>query len=168
MRKEFQDIMNNQQPYEFVFREDQYFFETDNKIKYRIEIKDGSSYFIDFKPYLSVFELSIDLDSDIVDSSAPYDSRTESTINQILINFFKEHSNCLIYVCDSADNRHHARNRKFNAWFNKFNNGSLEKHDINFETEGIEMLFSLILHQKNPFREEIVKLFYQQPQLYGK
>lgn len=156
------------QPYEFSLREDQYFFETDNKVKYRIEIKDGSSYFIDFKPYLSVFELSIDLDSDAIDASVPYDARTQLTINQILIDFFNEHSNCLIYVCDSADGRHQARNRKFNSWFSKFNDGHLEKHDINLELEDTEMLFSLILHQSNPFREEVVKLFYQQPQLYGK
>jgi hypothetical protein len=160
--------MRTLQPYEFVYQEDQYFFETNNGIKYRIEIKDGSSYFIDFKPFLSVFELSIDLDNDVVDSSAPYDSRTESTIIHILLDFFTNHSNCLIYVCDSADGRHYGRNRKFNSWFNKFNDGTLEKHDINFEVEDSEMLFSLILHQNNPFREEIIKLFYEQPKLYGK
>jgi hypothetical protein len=168
LKRAFQDIMSIQQPYKFILREDQYFFETENGIKYRVEIKDGSCYFIDFKPYLSVFELSIDLDSDLVNSLAPYDARTELTIIQILMDFFKEHSNCIIYVCDSADGRHHARNRKFNSWFNRYSDGSIEKHDINFEIEDSEMLFSLILHQNNPFKEEIVKLFYQQPQLYGK
>jgi Family of unknown function (DUF6169) len=160
--------MKTHQPYKFTFHLDKYFFETDNGIQYRIEIKDGSAYFIDFKPYLSVFELSIDLDNDAIDSLAPYDSRTESTIAHILIDFFKENSNCLIYVCDSADGRHHGRNRKFNSWFNKFNDGTLEKHDINFEMDEMEMLFSLILHQNNPFKEELIKLFYDQPRLYGK
>jgi Family of unknown function (DUF6169) len=168
VKRAFQDIMSIQQPYKFILREDQYFFETENGIKYRVEIKDGSSYFIDFKPYLSVFELSIDLDSDLVNSLAPYDARTELTIIQILMDFFKEHSNCIIYVCDSADGRHHARNRKFNSWFNRYNDGSIEKYDINFEVEDSEMLFSLILHHNNPFKEEIIKLFYQQPKLYGK
>jgi hypothetical protein len=159
--------MSIHQPYSFILSDDQYFFETENYVKYRVEIKDGSAYFIDLKPYLSVFELSIDLDSDS-NAGAPYDARTELTIIQILLDFLKEHSNCIIYVCDSADGRHYARNRKFNAWFNKFNDGTIEKHDINFEIEDSEMLFSLILHQENPFREEIVSLFYQQPQLYGK
>jgi hypothetical protein len=54
----FQDIMSIQQPYSFILRDDQYFFETENKIKYRVEIKDGSAYFIDFKPYLSVSSLT--------------------------------------------------------------------------------------------------------------
>ncbi len=39
---------------------------------------------------------------------------------------------------------------------------SLEKHDSDFEIEGIDFLTSLLIHQNNPFKKIIIDLFLSQ------
>jgi Family of unknown function (DUF6169) len=160
--------MTMQQPYNYIIRNNEYIFVTDYGIQYSIEIEDGSSYFFSFKPYLSVYELSIDIANVEQVIFAPYDRRVELTILAILKTFFQDHSNSIIYVCDSIDRRHHARNRKFDSWFQRNNDGTLEKYDVEFSTENMEILASLIVHVNNPFKDELVQLFLAQPDEYDK
>ena len=160
--------MTTLQPYNYTIRNNEYIFVTDYGIQYSIEIEDGSSYFISFKPYLTVYELSIDIVNVEQVISAPYDRRTELTILAIVKIFLQDHTNSVIYVCDSVDKRHRARNRKFDSWFQRNNDGTLEKYDVDFSTEGIEILASLIVHIDNPFKEELVQLFLEQPDGYDK
>jgi hypothetical protein len=160
--------MTTLQPYNYTIRNNEYVFVTDYGIQYSIKIEDGSSYFVTFKPYLSVYELSIDIVNVEQVLFAPFDHRTELTILTIVKLFFQEHTNSIIYVCDSIDRRHYARSRKFDSWFQRNNDGSLEKYDVDFSTEGMEILASLIVHIDNPFKEELVELFYQQPGEYDK
>ena len=149
-------------------KENEYVFVTNYGIQYSIEIEDGSSYFLSFKPYLSVYELSIDISNVEQVLFAPYDRRTEVTILSIVKAFFQDHTNSIIYVCDSVDGKHRARNRKFDMWFSRNNDGTLEKYDLDFSTEGMEILASLIVHIDNPFKEELIQLFFQQPNEYDK
>ncbi len=160
--------MTTPQPYNYIIRNNEYVFVTDYGIQYSIEIEDGSSYFLSFKPYLSVYELSIDIANVEQVIFAPYDRRVEHTILAILKTFFQDHSNSIIYVCDSIDRRHHARNHKFDSWFQRNNDGMLEKYDVEFSTEDMEILASLIVHVNNPFKEELVQLFLAQPNEYDK
>ena len=156
------------QPYNYVVRNNEYIFVTDYGIQYSIEIEDGSAYFVSFKPYLSIYELSIDIINVEQTLFAPFDRRTEITIFAILKVFFRDKTNSIIYVCDSVDGRHRGRSRKFDAWFQRNNDGSLEKYNVDFITEGIEILASLIVHTDNALKNELIELFLQQPSEYDK
>jgi Family of unknown function (DUF6169) len=155
-------------PYNYKQQGSTYRFDTDNGVYYSVDFTDGAVYFFDLPAYIPIFEFSIKvlhLGSNI---TPPKDERIEPTIVAILIHFFQENSNSLIYVCDNLDKKHHARHRKFSSWFSKQNVSYLEKFDTSFTLEDIEILASLILHHDNPFKRELIKYFFGQQKFYEK
>ena len=155
-------------PYSFTNQENIFHFTTDNGIYYNIEFSDASYYFVNFPSYLSVYEFNIKVIQIGEPIAPPQDKKVELTIVSILETFFTTHTNSILYICDNTDQRHHARNRKFDSWFKNSNNTNLEKHDNHFFIESIEIFSSLILHVANPFKQELINLFMNQPNELGK
>lgn len=160
--------MSIPQPYDVKFQDNTYKFTTEKGIFYNVSFTDGSFYFNNIEPYIPVFELAIKFISLGDHLTPPQDSRTEITIISIVQSFLTEHTNSIIYTCDNIDNRHYARNRKFNMWFNRYQTSELEKYDSSFDVEGSEILASLILHTQNPFKEKLIKVFVEQVNEYRK
>lgn len=90
----------------------------------------------------------------------PYDRRIEATIVEILNSFFSDNKNSLIYVCDNLDNRQYVRYRKFDIWFNRNKSELLEKYDVDFSFQDMQIFTSLIVHVHNPEKDVIVGLFF--------
>ena len=70
--------------------------------------------------------------------------------------------NTVIYICQNLDNRHYARKRKFDSWFQQNTNTNLEKYDMAVEYDTMVYLTSLIIHQNNSHKEELIELFLDQ------
>jgi Family of unknown function (DUF6169) len=160
--------MSIPQPYEVNYQDKSYKFTTDNGIFYNISFSDGSFYFANIEPHIPIYELAIKFISLGDYLSPPQDRRAEITIIDIILTFLSDHTNSIIYTCDNIDNRHHARNRKFNIWFNKHQSTDLEKYDSSFVVENTEILASLIVHSQNPFKEALIKVFVEQVNEYRK
>ncbi len=152
--------MSTQQPYKFTQFDKKYSFRTDNSVVYSIEFTDGSMYFHDLPQNIPVFELNIKVLNVVDIIVQPYDKRVEYTVVAILSTFFNENKNSLIYVCDNLDNRHEGRYRKFDIWFKRNKNTMIEKYDVNFTTQGLQILASLIVHVENPNKELLVNSFF--------
>ena len=75
--------------------------------------------------------------------------------------FLSEKENSVIYICDDSDNRHNARKRKYDGWFNKNDNNKFEKFDLDIKVEDSENLSSLIVPRKNPNKEALTNLFFE-------
>jgi hypothetical protein len=73
--------------------------------------------------------------------------------------FFENRENVVVYVCDSLDDRHLARKRKFDSWFWRYNDGSLIKEDDVAMVEGVEIYNSMIIHKMNAKLNEIIIAF---------
>lgn len=84
------------------------------------------------------------------------DERIGVTVLEIFSLFFSKELNVAVYVCDSLDNRHLARKRKFDTWFWKYNDGTLLKEDDVAVVDGIEIYNSMIIHKKNKHLGEII------------
>ncbi|NJN33353.1 MAG: hypothetical protein HC817_02955 [Saprospiraceae bacterium] len=148
------------QPYKFKQLDNKYSFITDNSIVYSVDFTDGSIYFYNLPPNIPVFELNIKVRNAVESNGQPYDKRMEVTIAAILSTFFKDNMNSLIYVCDNLDNRQKGRFRKFESWFKRSDNTQLEKYDVNFTTQDMQILASLIIHIENPHKDLLVNLFF--------
>ena len=147
-------------PYSFTNKNNKYIFRTDNSVAYSIEFTDGVHYFLNLPPHIPVFEFNIKV-LNVVDSiGQPYDERIEATIVEILTTFFSYNKNSLIYVCDNLDNRQRVRYRKFDMWFKKNKTALIEKYDIDFSVQDIQILASLIVHAENPDKDLLVTLFF--------
>ena len=160
--------MSIPQPYEVNYQDKTYKFTTDNGIFYNISFSDGSFYFTNIEPHIPVYELAIKFISLGDHLSPPPDKRAEITIIDIVQSFLSDHTNSIIYTCDNIDNRHYARNRKFNIWFNRYKSSDLEKYDSSFVVENTQILASLIVHAHNPFKEAVIKVFVEQVNEYQK
>jgi hypothetical protein len=97
----------------------------------------------------NIYSFNIDVvDGDV--TLAGEDERIGITIVEVFRKFFVRRENVAVYVCDSADERHLARKRKFDFWFWKYNDGSIIKEDGVAVVEGTEILNSLLVHRNNP------------------
>lgn len=125
----------NRNPYDFEYIKDihhSYIFETSNEIIYQVKFK-STPYLFGNHPDLEqeVFELVIDVVHSLI-ARLPLDARIPATIAAICQDFFSDKERILLYICETADARHLARVRKFDAWFREFNNASFLKIDVNF------------------------------------
>ena len=135
-------------------------FETSNEVVYQIRFK-PTPYFFRHHPDLGqeVFELVVD----VVFSSTtkiPLDPRISATVAAVCQDFFADKERILLYICETADARHLARVRKFDAWFREFNDFHFLKIDTNFpDTNGITYYVSLIFRLGHPHRHTIIDEF---------
>jgi hypothetical protein len=119
-----------------------YTFDTDNIISYDIR----------FKPCDYIFEGRLD-----------FHVRIFSDFHQL------NNGKVIIFICDSSDRRQEARRRKFNQWVELFKGSEFVK----FDTEIIDPIGpiyhnSIILRTDNPYRDQIMKSFFDLADDYEK
>lgn len=136
-----------------------YQFITDAGITYSIYFLDYSYMFANY-PELSdnVYSFNIDVLEGDPDMSIT-DERIGLTVVEAFKVFFSRIENVIVYVCDSSDERHLSRKRKFDFWFWKYNDGSIIKEDGVAVVEDMEILNSLLVHRNNPHCAEIIFAF---------
>ena len=96
-----------------------YEFVTAQGIKYAIYFLDYTYMFDDY-PHLadSIFMFNIDVVSGIPDETI-LDDKIGYTVLQVFKSFFEKIENVAVYICDSLDERHLARKRKFDMSYKK-------------------------------------------------
>ncbi len=150
--------------YEFRFiggSKNSYTFQTINQVTYEIVFK-PTPYLFGESAIFSYFtyEFSIILVNNPMDREPPVDLKIPPTIAAIFTDFFNNAADTVvIYICDSSDGRQVFRKRKFDRWFEHYKY-SFIKIDSSFdEADGTHYPVSLILKERNPFRNEICAQF---------
>jgi hypothetical protein len=87
------------------------------------------------------------------------DEKIALTVVAIFKSFFSARNNVAIYICDSADERHLARKKKFDFWFWKYNDGSIIKEDGIAVIADFEIYNSLLVHKQNKLADKIIEAF---------
>lgn len=152
--------------YPFLFEggfQNLYTFDTENVISYDIRFKPCDYIFegrLDF--HVPTFELVIEIAVNETGRNPPLDSKIPFTVARIFSDFHQSNNGkVIIFICDSSDRRQEARRRKFNQWVELFKGSEFVK----FDTEIIDPLGpiyhnSIILRTDNPYREQIMKSFF--------
>ena len=79
---------------------------------------------------------------------------------KICEDFVSTKERILLYICETADSRHLARVRKFDAWFREFNDYHFIKLDANFpDVNDVTYYTSLIFRWDHPQRYLIMDEF---------
>ena len=134
-------------------------FITAQKVKYIAYFLEYVSLFSDYPVFADkIFAFNIDVIEGNADNSIA-DDRIGITIVEVFKLFFKKIENVVVYVCDSADERHLARKRKFDFWFWKYNDGSIVKEDGIAVIDDVEIFNSLLLNRNNPHLTAIIFAF---------
>jgi Family of unknown function (DUF6169) len=147
-------------PYPFTTLSDLSFeFETSQGIFYYAYFIEYGFMFHDY-PELSknIYSFNLDVISGDWKISAS-DDRIGFTVIEIFRLFFSSKENIAVYVCDSSDDRHLSRKRKFDFWFWKFNDGEILKEDGLAVIEGTQVYNSILIHKENNRAAEIFQAF---------
>jgi Family of unknown function (DUF6169) len=109
----------NSYPFDYLGGENNvYFFVTQNNIAYEVKFKPFSYLFKDklFSSY--TYEFVIEVYSNPTGHTPPFDGLMGVTIAAIFDEFYALQTESItIYICDTSDSKHWARQRKFSAWF---------------------------------------------------
>ena len=145
--------INERSPYYVMLSpKDNYIFETERGIHYSISFEEETP-IGGCDSYQFIIEKI-----DKVRSS--HDAKVESTILAILDEFFAEHLDVLLYMCDDSDGREANRNRLFLAWFKK--HAAPERFTIRTASaivEGKGFYAAIIVENRNPLLETIIADF---------
>lgn len=136
--------------------ENSYEFITNQGIQYAVYFLDYSYMFSDY-PLIAdkIYSFNIDVVEGNWDDAST-DEKIGVTIVEIFRLFFERIKNVAVYVCDSTDDRHLARKRKFDWWFWKYSDGTILKEDGIAVIEDVEILNSLLVHKSNPKLTDII------------
>lgn len=147
------ETLNKKSPYQITIAEDGgYDFITSKGIHYTV-------YFDDDQPLggCDTYQFII---QKVEHQRSPHDPKVEQTILTIVDQFFAEHLNVLLYMCDDSDGREANRNRLFLSWFNKFAEpGRFTICAANTVIEGTGFYAAIIVENRNPLLETIIEDF---------
>lgn len=136
-----------------------YEFVTDQGIRYSIYFLDYSCMFHQYPAIAqNIFTFNIEIISGSADEAIA-DDRIGYTVFEVFRIFFQRIENVAVYVCDSLDERHLARKRKFDLWFWKFNDGSILKEDGIAVVDGVLIYNSLLIKKNNTHWPEIIMAY---------
>lgn len=151
--------------YDFEFlggQNNSYVFETIRGIVYEIKFK-PSSYINLFDENISdfIFEFVIEVAINETGKNPPFDTKVSRTIAQIFKEFLLKHDNNIaLYICDSSDGKQELRKRKFDEWYDKYQDNTFAKMNEKLkDSKGNFYLISMILQYKNPRRVQIIDAF---------
>jgi Family of unknown function (DUF6169) len=151
-------------PYIFIKNtaKTQYSFLTNAGIIYRIDFSEIPDLFADYPLFANnVFEFIIALDKSQKNLSPSFDNNVGITIAKIVKDFLDEREKIIVYFCDVKDRRHEARNRRFNFWFNRFNDADFINFTIPIKDTEVDVVYynTIILKQENPYKIQIFEAF---------
>lgn len=166
--------MQNLSSYDFIFiggKNNSYVFKTNIGVIYEVKFKPSKYIFESGFSYSDfTFEFVIDVLQSSGYKSPPLDTKVSATTAEIFIDFFRNEQNIIVYTCETNDAKEYARFRKFNHWFNSFNDGSFKKEDYKLKDNLTNIIYysSIIIKNNNPNKHEILKEFAEVMEQYLK
>ncbi|QIP13053.1 hypothetical protein G8759_10650 [Spirosoma aureum] len=151
--------------YEFIYLggiNNTYIFITSDQVVYELKFKPSSYIFGKQPPFTEfAYEFVIEVAENPLPKLPPPDECIPITLATIFNEFFTLKETVVVYICENADGRANARNRKFNQWFEQSGRAGLSfvKFDYHFGT-GTEFFYtSLIMRIDNPQMADIIISF---------
>ena len=151
--------VNSLAPYQIVFEDGEFRFETDHDIRYAISF-DTEIIEDEIRTYW--FNLS-----NRSGKASPGDKKIRMTIVLLLEEFFRTNPDVLLYICDSANDQQAMRARLFLRWFNAY--GRNEEYYTRTETvkdESEDNYIAIIVRRSHPQFDMVISLFEEEISMF--
>ena len=140
--------------YEFIGgQNNSYSIVTNSDVVYEIKFK-PSNYLLEIEDFENelVFEFVIEVLYKPENVALTLDKLIGPTINKIFNELYSKYKQSVtVYICDSSDGKQYVRKRKFDHWFEEFNDKSFVKFDdLVLDNEQNSFPISFILKKENP------------------
>jgi hypothetical protein len=151
-------------PYNYFLNENPqfYYFITKNEIEYRVAfIVDETFSAISGLDINNIFQIIVEK---VTDKREKLDIQVSVTIQSIIIAFFKNSQNSMLYVCDDKDNKSIKRFKVFNRWYSRSGiESTILKKDnvINCKSNSQNTIIysSLLYHKENRNQKTIIEIY---------
>lgn len=147
-----QAFLSRLAPYTVVLIDDEYCFRTDYGVEYAAAFTPEPS-FGGLPAYW--FDLS-----NRSGKASPNDPKVRETVIRIIIEFFRQNPDIMLYMCDNANDQQAQRNRLFLRWFT---GEEQSKHYVIktavVEDEGMENFIAIIVPRIHPYMNEAIAYF---------
>ncbi|MBP1222477.1 DUF6169 family protein [Flavobacterium sp. 1355] len=152
-------------PYNYSFNDStqSYHFLTKNNIDYRVAFIDDQTFSaVSGIEMQNIYQIIIEK---VEDKREKFDSQVSSTIQSIVLSFFKNSQNAMIYICDDKDDKGKKRFNAFERWYkNCESNGFINKINnviVCYTEEKHWTLYtSLLYHEDNSNKDTIVEVYH--------
>ncbi len=146
------DRLNTVAPYMVIPYHDEYLFRSDYGIEYVVGFKTEDI----FNP-ISAYWFDL---SNRSQKASPNDAKVRETVICIILEFFNENPDIMLYMCDSANDQQAQRNRLFLRWFSgaKQSQKFFIKTDVIVD-EGIENFIAIIVPRNHVYLEQIISRY---------
>ncbi|MFH7013519.1 DUF6169 family protein [Flavobacterium sp. FlaQc-52] len=152
-------------PYNYSFDEitQSYHFKTKNAITYRIAfIVDQTFSAVSGFEMNNIYQIVIEKVEDTIER---LDNQVAATIQAVVLSFFENSQNAMIYICDDKDRKGEKRFNTFERWYKAVATGNpITKINniIVFKIENQEwpLYTSLLYHQDNVNKDTIVEVYH--------
>lgn len=139
-------------PYPVRQEGNEYTFRTVFDIVYSVDFKEEST----FSPIPAYwFDLT-----NRSQKASPSDPKVRETVIRIIVEFFRQNPDIMLYMCDSANDQQAQRNRLFLRWFT----GTEQSKWFSIKTalvldEGVENFIAIIVPRNHPYIDAIMERF---------
>ena len=139
-------------PYPVKYDGEEYTFRTDHDIVYAVDFKEEQS----FAPIPAYW-------FDLTNRShkpSPNDPKVRETVIRIIVEFFRQNPDIMLYMCDNANDQQAQRNRLFLRWFR----GAEQSKLFYIKTavvndEGMENFIAIVVPREHPYLIDIIARF---------
>ena len=147
-------------PYPVKYDGDEYTFRTDHDIVYAVDFKEEDS----FSPIPAYwFDLS-----NRSHRPSPNDPKVRETVIRIIIEFFRQNPDIMLYMCDNANDQQAQRNRLFLRWFK----GAEQSKLFFIKTavvvdEDMENFIAIVVPRQHPYLNDIIVRFDSEIEMFN-
>ena len=147
-------------PYPVKYDGDEYTFRTDHDIVYAVDFKEEDS----FSPIPAYwFDLS-----NRSHRPSPNDPKVRETVIRIIIEFFRQNPDIMLYMCDNANDQQAQRNRLFLRWFK----GAEQSKLFFIKTavvvdEDMENFIAIVVPRQHPYLNDIIARFDSEIEMFN-
>ena len=85
--------------------------------------------------------------------SLPTDERVAATLVQAIGEKFVDHRTIIVFIVEHDDNRHPARIRKFNRWYEQYGSPEIKLYSGVIIGDLTPIYSAMLMHEANPFKE---------------
>ena len=155
-----QAFLSRLAPYTVVLIGDEYCFRTDFGVDYAVAFNPEPS-FGGLPAYW--FDLT-----NRSHRPSPNDPKVRETVIRIIIEFFRQNPDIMLYMCDNANDQQAQRNRLFLRWFKGTQQSNLFyiKTAV-VEDEGMENFIAIVVPREHPYIEDIIARFDEEIEMFS-
>jgi hypothetical protein len=152
-------VLSSLSPYELRETDKGYEFTTDSGVDYEVYFFKSNYFSLVPEITVPILELQLGPIGSLPIGRSLLDSRIGDTVVSLVQGTLRDGENAIIYICDNTDSREEKRMKKFNRWYDRFNEGDIIMVAGEIDAGDYTVFSSLLIHNQNSQLAIVISAF---------